>query len=210
MRYSAFLLSVLCLLGGICGEALGAPGNISDQKEYLQRTLNYICGAGGCAERPNPYIPGGAEDIISGGMILAAYDNEKKLAEFNQPLRSMGIENTLIIPAGLVDNAICKYYGFTVSKYDELQKAAERKQFTYQYFALSQGDAGLVDFKIDNMSVLKNGLLRVTGLDEAEEPAPFKAYFKKANCGGKEHWVLLKVVYNTPEEDDDFTAPKDE
>lgn len=184
--------------------------NLEETRKYFGNLLHQICMIGPCSERPNPYREEGADDIIGSSIILAYYDNMESMDKFNKPLRSMGIENVHIIPEKLVENAICKYYGFNQSKYETLQKAAEKRMFTYGFYSLGSGDPGIIDFNVEKVVQLKNGLVRVTGTMGDGEMSPFKAFFKKSDCGGHEHWVLLKMVdMDIAEESDDFYVPED-
>lgn len=182
----------------------------AEARKYFGDLLHKICMIGPCSERPNPYVNDGANDIIGSSIILAYNDNAKELDNYNRPLRSMGIEYVHIIPEKLVANAVCKYYGFTQSKYEALEEAAQKRMFTSGYYALGAGDGGAIDFEVQKITQQKNGLLRVSGMMGDAEMSPFKAFFKKSGCGGSEHWVLLKMeTMNIPEESDDFTVPDD-
>lgn len=114
----------------------------------------------------------------------------------------MGIENTLLVTPQAVENAVCTYYGYSIAHNPELQKAAE-EQSKYGFYAVNASDPGIVEYEIKKIEVLKNGILRASG--EGMDGEPFNAYFAKSNCGGKAHWVLLRVVDLHPfEESDDF------
>lgn len=186
--------------------AQGATSNVG--KEYYENMLTRLCQIGPCAERPNPYREEDAADIIGNAVILAYYDDPEKLGEFNRPLREMGVEYGALVPAKQVEDAVCKYYGFTQANYEALVKAAERRKFSGEFYYLGPGDPGLVEFRADKVDHLKNGLVRVNGVTGDDEP--FKAFFKKSNCGGQEHWVPIKLIFtNIPEEADDFRIQPD-
>lgn len=177
----------------------------------IQQTLTNLCMIANCEKRPNPHIQQDAADIINRSVILAYYDNSDKVAAYNRPLKDMKIENFYFVPQVLVEKAVCKYYGFNLPDYEELQKAADEKILAGSAYPLGIGDPGLTNFNVQNMQILKNGLLRVEGTDDVGDgAASFIGYFKKSICGGKEHWVLLKLVYTDQEEEkDDFCLPDD-
>lgn len=178
-------------------------------KAYFEDMLNKI-GAlnSGNYKRPYPNLMD-SSNIIGTGIYLAYFDSADYLEKYNRPLHSMGINGDLIIPEKFVNMAVCKYYDYTVSKHDTLTNAAEKEQFSEGYYFLKQeGDSNPVDFKIDEVFLQKNGLLCAIGTERNE---PFKAFFKKATCGGKPHWVLLSIYYTDLEEEkDDFRELEDE
>lgn len=179
-----------------------AADNGQNEKEYLTRLLEDMCGVGNCDKRLNPYIPQEAEEIISNSSYLVFNSEYATLEKYNAPLKSMGIESAMLVPPQMVEAAVCKYYGLSISANPELQKAAE-EQGKYGFYIVNMGDPGVSDFEIEKVDLLKNGILRVAGTRMGEEP--FKAYFTSSNCGGQPHWVLLRVVEVNPvEESDDF------
>lgn len=207
MKFSTLMLTIFLALNFSVNVN---AANLDETRKYFGNLLHQICMIGPCEERPNPYREDGAEDIIGHSIILAYYDNMQKMDNYNKPLRSMGIEGVHIIPEKLVEDAICKYYGFNQSKYEELQNAAEKRMFAYGYYSLGAGDPGIIDFNVEKVVQQKNGLVRVTGTMGEGEMSPFKAFFKKSNCGGYEHWVLLKMLgLDVAEESDDFNMPED-
>lgn len=190
--------------------ALSANANSQSQAAYFSQILNNICSIGPCQERPNPYTTEGAEDIIGNAIILASFDNSKKIEALNKPLRGMGLEYTNLIPGFMVADAVCKYYGFNLGKYEQLENAAFRKQIGNEFYVLTPGDPGIVEFEVKQISKLKNGLLKVSGINVEGDDTPFIAYFKPSNCQNSPHWVLLKMIYPIPDEESDgFTMPED-
>lgn len=199
-------LAIAALFLVFAAPAQGASSNVG--KEYFENILTRLCQIGPCNERPNPWREDEAADIVGNSVILAYQDDAQKIDEFNRPLREMGVEYGALVPAKQVEEAICRYYGFTQGAYEELNKAAERRKFSGDFYYLGPGDPGIVEFRVEKIDHLKNGLVRVNGISGEDEP--FKAFFKKANCGGQEHWVPLKLVFtNIPEEADDFRIQPD-
>lgn len=205
-------IAVACL-ALLCGIALFTPCQAAEtdsakERTYFENLLNHMCAAGICSERPSPHTEDGAEEIIFSAMILSWLDDMPKLKELNAPLVNMGIEDLILIPEKRVEAAVCKYFGFTLDKYEGLENAAQKRRPASGFYVLGMGDPGLSTFKIKEIKPLENGLMRASGIDEENE-APFTAFFKKASCGGEDHWILLRVV-SLPEETAEYKPSKDE
>lgn len=202
-QVKGILFIAFCL--AFSSPAYAAGANSQQDKDFFASLLHAVCGVGNCGKTLNPNIPQEANEIISNSAYIVANVDYAKVEKYNEPLKKMGIENSLLIPTQWVENAVCKYYGYTISKYPELQKAAE-EQGKYGFYPTVVGDAGAGGFEVEKMELMKNGIMRVSGVGIDDEP--FRAYFAKSNCGGKPHWVFLREVDMNPyEESEDFQAP---
>ncbi len=106
---------------------------------------------GNCSKTLNPNIPQEANEIITNSVYIVYSTDYEKLEKYNVPLKAMGIESSMLIPPKWVEDAVCKYYGLSISKYPELQKAAE-EQSRYGFYPVGLGDAGVASYKVE-----KNG-----------------------------------------------------
>ena len=186
-------------------QSIHAAGTAQQEKKSFETILQTLCAVGSCYRSLNPNISQDARDIISNSVLIVYNTNYEALEKFNAPLKSMGIENSLLIPAQAVDNALCSYYGYSVNQYPELQKAAQ-EQAPQGFYTVGMSDAGIAEYEINKLEVLKNGVMRASGT--GIDGVPFNAYFSKSNCGGKAHWVLLRLVELQPyEESEDFQNP---
>lgn len=175
-----------------------AAGEAMPDKSQLQSLLHAICGVGECDKVLNPHNPQDADEIISHGAYIVYNRDYDKLEKYNAKLKARRGEGELLVPAKWVDDAVCKYYGFDLTNYPELNKAA-KKLFKNGHFTVGASDPGIADFEIEKMKLLKNGTLRASGKMEGEDP--FVAYFGISNCGGKPHWAPIRVVYTNPTEE---------
>lgn len=197
-----FLIAFYLVFSG----QLQAAANTSQQdKDYFARLLYAVCSVGNCSRTLNPNIPQEANEIISNSVYIVSNIDYEKVEKYNAPLKNMGIEGALLIPTKWVEDAVCTYYGLSINKNPELQKAAE-EQSKYGFYPVVVGDAGEAIFEIEKLEMLKNGVMRVSGTGIDDEP--FRAYFGKSNCGGKPHWVLLREIDMKPyEENENFQSP---
>lgn len=200
---TCFVLVMACL--AFSSNIKAAANNSQQEKDFFASLLYAVCSVGSCDKTLNPNIPQEANEIITNSAYIVSNVDYAKVEKFNEPLKKMGIESSMLIPTQWVEDAVCKYYGHTVSKYPELQKAAE-EQGKYGFYPTVVGDAGEAMYEIEKMELMKNGIMRVSGTTINDEP--FRAYFGKSNCGGKPHWVLLREVDMKPyEENEDFQPP---
>lgn len=210
MRLPQIIAAFLVCLLFPCG-SMAADGQLKNANAYFETILNKLCTIGTCERRPDPNVPHEAKDILFNSLCLANIDNSDKLNAYNESLRKMKVEGGWIIPQALVDKAVCKYYGYTIAKHENLAKLAQEKMFTNGFYFLGAGDPSGPDLSVTKVEPMKNGLILVTGVNEMEPGGPFTAYFTKSNCGGREHWVFYSLRYKSnPEENDDFTIQTDE
>lgn len=196
---SAIFTALFLLAASTTFAAASAP---DQSKEYLEELIAAVCGIGPCDKTLYPANPEDASEIIQGSVYMAMNSNYGQIEKFNAPLKGMGIESALLVPPKMVADAVCKYYGYSIDKYPELQKAVEEKAPNGFYVA-GIGDPGVGGYSVKKVEILKNGLLRARGTIY-EDDDTFRAYFAKTSCGGKPHWALLRVVSETPNEEAEY------
>lgn len=170
-------------------------------KDYLGGLLDAMCSASDCGRTLNPNIPQEAREIISNCSYLVYNTSYDRLEKFNAPLKAMNIEGVMLIPSKWVEDALCKYYGLSLASYPELGKAAE-EQGKYGFYPVGASDGGEASYSVEKVEIMKNGILRASGTALGDEP--FVAYFAKSTCGGKPHWVPLRVVDVKPSEESEY------
>lgn len=195
---------VFCLF--CAGTVNAAPNNSQKDIELFSDLLYGRCSVGNCDGRLDPNDPKDAGAMITNAAYIIYNADSDKLMKYNAPLKNMGIENAVLIPQKWLEDAVCKYYGHSIGKYPELQKALE-EQAKNGFYTLGVSDAGEPVYEIEKLELLKNGVMRASGTSVFDEDQPFRAYFGKSNCGGKPHWVLLRVVDLKPnEESEDYSV----
>lgn len=202
------VVAILALVLTLCQGAYAQTNALSANKETFEALLQEFCSAVPCGARPAADTEAGARAVISGALTLAALRADDALKEFNAPLKEMKIE-AMFVPEKDVADAVCKYYGYSVGEYKELKDALASLAVSPGFYAAPLKEPAAVVYKVDNVSVLKNGLTAAEGT-YGPDAAPFKAFFKKSSCGGKSRWVPLNFVpLRLPEEADDYKIPQD-
>lgn len=206
MKRLSPVVLLVCLLAS--ESAFAQTNTLAPHRETFENLLSSFCSAVACGERPSPFTEQGAREIVSDSLNLTVANADYALKVFNEPLLGMNV-GAMFVPEKDLTASICKYYGFTLSEYDRLEEAAQNARVAPGFYVARVNEPKKVNFKVNDVIVLKNGLTVVTGM-EGEDAAPFRAYFKKSGCGGKPHWVLLKFInLKIPEESDDFPIPQD-
>lgn len=193
------LLCASCLILAAPCIAEGAGGSLN--KEYFEKMLDKVCNAGDCSQPRTPDSPEGARSLLTDSSYLLYNSARESVEKYNEPLKKMGIKGALLIPAQNVENALCQYYGYAIARHPALQKAAQELA-PHGFYTVGASDGGINDYAIEKMDMLKNGILRVSS--KIMDESPFKAYFGKSGCGGKQHWVLLRIIDLRPAEEEEY------
>lgn len=193
-----------CIL--LAAPCLAASGGGSPNKDYFEKILNSVCNTSDCSRQWQPNNPENARELLTTASYLFYNVSREKVEKYNAPLKKMGIEGVLFIPSQIVENTLCQYYGYDIARHPALQKAAQELA-PHGFYTVSASDGGIDDYTIDRMEIQKNGVLRVNG--KIMDETPFTAYFGQSGCGGKKHWVLLRVVDQSVEAGADYTNQLD-
>lgn len=198
MRYFIFLLMTLFL----CAQN-GFALNLGDRMD-LEKILSQVMTTHSNMDNisvGNPANPGEASEIIRASIIIANWDNPWEVEKDNPKNKDGFQEYPLKIRKNLVDEAICRKFGYEASAWP-LLSGKGRDDFDGVFYKLNAGDGGMYA-KIIKARVMENGMLKVKGEftfgnDDEQE---FTAFFAPANCGGYEHGGLRSIIHDDfPEE----------
>lgn len=172
--------------------SINAEEKISDSNQYFNELIEGLCSTGDCREKPDPDDPEMAKEIMFRAIFLAYLDNSKTMDKLKRSYKVEKYDAFATLP--LVQKALCKYFGLDFSQNKNLQDAI--KQYGVkggkQVYKLPPSDPGMVAMNVQKTELQEDGIMLASGIDDEDE-TPFKAFFKKTECGGESCWTLLKI-----------------
>lgn len=174
----------------------GADQSLSKNARYFEHILDLMSGFEFNSAESYPNRKDDAEKIIFAAIDFAYRDNYDKIENDNDKHQSNSPDIYRIIPQQLVEEALCKYFGYTPQDTDALKAASQKSLLPNGFYAMDAYDPSFTSHSINKIEMLNNDLVRVSG-DTEYEDSNFKALFKKIKCNSKTHWKLIKYINQT-------------